>query len=40
MIVPKIAAGEIRVIIKTTDGRLVAESSQAQPFGVVMAAGR
>ena len=39
-IVRKTAAGEISMTIKTTDGRVVAESSQVQPFGVVMAAGR
>ena len=39
-IVRKTAAGDIRMLIKTTEGRVVAESSQVQPFGVVMAAGR
>jgi hypothetical protein len=39
-IVRKTGAGELRMVIKSADGRLVAESSHAQPFGVVMAAGR
>src|SRR5256885_12994216 len=39
-IVRKTAAGDIHMLIKTTEGRVVAESSQAQPFGVAMAAGR
>jgi hypothetical protein len=33
-------SGELRIVIKDHGGRTVAESSQTQPFGVVMAAGR
>jgi hypothetical protein len=36
----KAAAGELRIVIKDTAGRVVAESSGVQPFGVIMAAGR
>jgi hypothetical protein len=39
-IVRKAAAGQLTMTIKSADGRLVAESSQVQPFGVVMAAGQ
>jgi len=39
-IVRKAGVGEIRMVIKTVDGRVVAESAQVQPFGVVMAAGQ
>lgn len=38
-IVRKTAAGQIRMTIRTAEGRLVAESAE-MPFGVVMAAGR
>jgi len=38
-IVRKTAAGQIRMTVKTAEGRLVAESAE-MPFGVVMAAGR
>lgn len=36
----KSGAGNLRVVIKGSDGRVVAESSEVQPFGIVMASGR
>ena len=39
-IIRKAGAGHLRVVIKNTAGRLVAESSDIQPFGVVAAGGR
>ena len=32
--------GDLRIVIKDTGGRIVAQSSSVQPFGVVMAGGR
>jgi len=36
----KTPSGNLRILIRTTDGRIVDESSVVGPFGVVMAAGR
>jgi hypothetical protein len=33
-------AGDLRIVIRNAGGRMVAESSRVQPFGVAMAAGR
>ena len=36
----KTGTGHLRIVIKNTAGHVVADSSQEQPFGVVLAAGR
>ena len=36
----KTGFGRLRIVIKDTSGHIVAQSSDVQPFGVVIAAGR
>lgn|GEM_PF-6315551 len=36
----KAGSGQLHMVIKNTDGRVVDESPAGQPFGLVMAAGR
>ena len=36
----KVGAGPLKISIKSASGRLVAESSLGQPFGVLIAGGR
>jgi hypothetical protein len=36
----KAGAGQLHIVIRSTGGRVVDESLAAQPFGVIMAAGR
>ena len=36
----KSGSGQLRIVIKNISGRIVAQSSDVQPFGVVIAAGR
>ena len=39
-ILRKAEPGDLHLVIRNSGGRIVAESSEAQPFGVVMAAGK
>ena len=36
----KAGPGQLRIVIKNTGGQIVGQSSDVQPFGVVIAAGR
>jgi hypothetical protein len=36
----KSGSGQLRIVIKNISGQIVAQSSDVQPFGVVLAAGR
>ena len=36
----KAGSGHLRIVIKDAGGQIVGEGSQAQPFGIVMAAGK